>query len=238
MMGAMKLANLLPVCLALSATLFFAARAPAAPVRQVELRIVIGAEQLTAGSDLELRIYESNGVVRRLPVAHEDSWLPDSTHLIPLKLDESLEPRNVQRFAIYYRPSSALAAPFEIIAADVELPSVNGEPERLLGQTLSGVIARQGELATENHALAGGTCASDAECDDHRACNGRERCAPHAAKADARGCVRGEPVVCPVNQICGEGIGCHGLATPKPVARPVERDSAAAEPQTPPSGAN
>lgn len=211
----MKLANSFALCVAVSAASLFAAAAPAAPVRQVELRIVIGAEQLTAGSDLELRIYESNGVVRRLPVAHEDAWLPDSTHLIPLKLDESLEPRNVQRFAIYYRPSSALSAPFEIISADVELPSSSGEPERLLGQTLSGVIVRQGELATEDRALAAGSCSTDADCDDHRTCNGRERCAPHAAGADARGCVRGTPVVCPVNQVCGEGIGCHGLAAPK-----------------------
>jgi hypothetical protein len=211
----MKLANSFAFCLTVSAALLFAAGAPAAPVRQVELRIVIGAEQLTAGSDLELRIYESNGVVRRLPVAHEDSWLPDSTHLIPLKLDESLEPRNVQRFAIYYRPSSALSAPFEIISADVELPSSSGDPERLLGQTLSGVIVHQGELASEDRALVAASCSTDADCDDHRACNGRERCAPHAAGADGRGCVRGTPVVCPVNQVCGEGIGCHGLAAPK-----------------------
>jgi hypothetical protein len=221
MIGTMKLANIFLLFLAIgTASSFRAPAARAAPVQQVELRIVIGAEQLSAGSDLELRIYEANGVVRRLPVAHEESWLPDSTHLIPLKLDQSLEPRNVQRFSIYYRPSSPSMAPFEIIAAAVELPSISGEPEKLLGQTLSGVITRQGELATDDRALAAAMCSSDADCDDHRACNGRERCAPHSSGADARGCVRGTPVVCPVNQICGEGIGCHGLTPPKAAANP------------------
>jgi len=185
--------------------------AVAAPVQQIELRIVIGAEQLTSGSDLELRIYESNGTVVRLPVVHAEPWLPDSTHLIPLKLREALEPRNVQRFAIYYRPSSALAEPFEIIAADVELPSNGGQPEKLLGVTLSGVIGRQGELATDDRAEAAAACHSDADCDDRRSCNGRERCSPQSRDADARGCVAGTPVVCPVNQVCGEGIGCRGL---------------------------
>src|ERR1700761_9547804 len=123
MMDVMTRFKSFPLCLALAATFLFAVGAMAAPVRQVELRIVIGAEQLSSGSDLELRIYETNGIVRRLPVMHAEPWLPDSTHLIPLKLDNALEPRNVQRFSIYYRPSSALAAPFEIIAADVELPS-------------------------------------------------------------------------------------------------------------------
>ena len=32
---------------------------------------------------------------------------------------------------------------------------------------------------------------------------------------DARGCVKGTPVVCPVNQVCGEGVGCHGTDTLK-----------------------
>jgi hypothetical protein len=212
----MKPCQSFSLCVALYMGLLGAVNAAAPPVQQVELRIVIGAEQLASGSDLELRIYESNGTVRRLPVEHAESWLPDSTHLIPLKLSEGLEPRNVSRFAIYYRPSSALAAPFEIIAADVELPSISGEPQRLLGMTISGVIAHQGELATEDRSLAGVTCFSDADCDDGRACNGREHCAPHSAQADARGCVRGTPVACPVNQVCGEGIGCHGLAAPKP----------------------
>ena len=60
-------------------------------------------------------------------------------------------------------------------------------------------------------------CKSDADCDDKRSCNGLERCAPRAAGADARGCVKGTPVVCPVNQVCGEGVGCRGVGSaPKP----------------------
>ena len=58
-------------------------------------------------------------------------------------------------------------------------------------------------------------CSSDADCDDHRACNGKERCAPRSPGADARGCVKGAPVVCPVNQVCGEGVGCHGTSALK-----------------------
>ncbi len=204
MMASMRASQLLRSCLLLYAALLAAEDTVAAPVSQVELRIVIGAEELTSGSDLELRIYEANGIVRRLPVSHAEPWLPDSTHLIPLKLSEGLEPRNVSRFAIYYRPGSALSAPFEIIAAAVELPSSSGEPQRLLGITLSGVIAHQGELATEDRSQAAVTCLTDADCDDGRTCNGRERCAPHSAGADARGCVRGTPVA------------CHGLAPAKP----------------------
>jgi hypothetical protein len=192
----------------------WAAGAAAAPVRRLEVRIVIGAEQLTTGSDLELRIYETGKEVRHLTLAHGEAWLPDSTHLIPVLLSESLEPRDVQRFALYYRSGSPLSPPFEIISADVELPSGSGEPQKLLGMTLSGVIARQGELATEDREQSAGQCLSDADCDDKRSCNGRERCDPHSREADARGCVKGTPVVCPVNQVCGEGIGCHGAQAP------------------------
>jgi hypothetical protein len=147
----------------------------AAPVRQLEVRIVIGAEELTTGSDLELRIYEAGREVRRLALAHTEVWLPDSTHLIPVRLGESLDPRNVLRFSLYYRPGSALSAPFEIISADVEFASSGGETQKLLGMTLSGVIARQGELATEDREQSAGQCFTDADCDDHRTCNGRRR---------------------------------------------------------------
>ena len=57
-------------------------------------------------------------------------------------------------------------------------------------------------------------CITDAECDDHRNCNGLERCAPQRRDADARGCVKGLPVVCPVNQVCSEEAGCRGPAAP------------------------
>ncbi len=203
---------------AICAAVLLATTAAAAPVTQLEVRIVIGAEQLTMGSELELRIYETGKEVRRLPLAHGEAWLPDSTHLIPVLLSESLDPRKVRRFALYYRPGSPLSPPFEIVSADVELPSSSGEPQKLLGMTLSGVIARQGELATEDREQSQGQCLSDADCDDQRMCNGRERCDPRSREADARGCVKGTPVVCPVNQVCGEGIGCHGAlpAAPSP----------------------
>jgi hypothetical protein len=184
--------------------------AEAVPVSRLEVRVVTGAQELSAGSDLELRIYEAGKSVRRLPLVHGEAWLPDSTHLIPVKLNDALEPRNVLRFALYYRAGNPLAPAFEVVAADVELPSGQQAPERLLGATLSGVISKRGELATVERDQAAVACSSDADCDDHRTCNGKERCAPRSPGADARGCVKGTPVVCPVNQVCGEGVGCRG----------------------------
>ena len=193
------------------------ASAVAVPVSHLEVRVVTGAEELSAGSSLELRIYEAGKSVRRLPLMHGESWPRDSTHIIPLKLSDALDPRNVVRFSLYYRGASPSAPALEIVAADVELPSTKASPERLLDATLSGVISQQGELATMDRDQAAMTCGSDADCDDKRTCNGQERCAPRSPDADARGCVKGTPVACPVNQVCGEGVGCRGLAgAPKP----------------------
>jgi hypothetical protein len=83
--------------------------------------------------------------------------------------------------------------------------------DRLLDATLSGIIDHEGELSTPERTGSALHCKSDADCDDHRSCNGRERCAPQSGGADARGCVKGEPVVCPVNQLCTEAHGCVGL---------------------------
>jgi hypothetical protein len=194
-----------------------AARAGAIPVSHLEVRVVTGADELSAGSSLELRIYEAGRSVRRLPLVHGEAWPRDSTHIIPVKLSEALDPRNVVRFSLYYRSASPLTPELEIVAADVELPSTKDQPEKLLDATLSGVISRQGELATTDRDQAALACRTDADCDDKRTCNGKERCAPRAAGADARGCVKGTPVVCPVNQVCSEGVGCRGLtAGPKP----------------------
>lgn len=194
-----------------------AASVGAAPVSRLEVRIVTGADELSAGSSLELRIYEAGKGVRRLPLVHGEAWPRESTHIIPVKLSEALDPRNVVRFSLYYRSANPSAPELEIVAADVELPSTKVPPERLLDATLSGVIAGQGELATMDRDQAALACRSDSDCDDKRACNGQERCAPNSAGADARGCVKGTPVVCPVNQVCGEGVGCRGLTTaPKP----------------------
>jgi hypothetical protein len=192
-----------------------ATSAEAVPVSRLEVRVVTGAAELSAGSDLELRIYEAGKSVRRLPLVHGEAWLPSSTHLIPVKLNDALDPRNVQRFALYYRAGSPLAPAWEVVSADVEIGSGRDTPQRLLDATLSGVIAKQGELATVERDQSAMVCGSDADCDDHRVCDGKERCAPHTAGADARGCVKGTPVVCPVNQVCGEGVGCHGTDTLK-----------------------
>ena len=191
--------------------------AAAAPVSRLEVRVVTGAAELSAGSSLELRIYEAGKSVRRLPLVHGEAWPRDSTHIIPVKLSEALDPRNVVRFSLYYHGASPLAPELEIVASDVELASTKAAPELLLDATLSGVIARQGELATMDREQPSLACKSDSDCDDRRSCNGQERCAPHARDADARGCVKGTPVVCPVNQVCGEGVGCRGLGgAPKP----------------------
>jgi hypothetical protein len=188
--------------------------ARATPVSRLQVRILSGNE-LPAGSDLELRIYEVGKPVRRFTLVHGEAWLPDSTHLIPLNLGDALEPRNVLRYSLYYRAASPLSPAWEILAAAVELPAGRDlaaeSPPLLLDATLSGVIARQGELATVERDAASMACGSDADCDDRRSCNGRERCAPRSPGADARGCVKGTPVECPVNQVCGEGVGCHGL---------------------------
>jgi hypothetical protein len=194
-----------------------AASAEAAPVTHLQVRVVTGSDDLTAGSSLELRIYEAGKSVRRLPLVHGESWPHDSTHIIPVKLSDPLDPRNVMRFSLYYRSASPAVPELEIVAADVELPGAVGSPELLLDATLSGVIPRQGELATMDRDQAAIACKSDSDCDDRRSCNGQERCAPHTPDADARGCVKGTPVACPVNQVCGEGVGCRGLAGgPKP----------------------
>jgi len=196
--------------------------AVAVPATHIQVHIVTGAAELTAGSVLELRIYEAGKNVRRLPLTHGEAWPRDSTRIIPLTLAEALDPGAVLRFALYYRAASPLTPPWEVVAADVDLSPGGGSTQRLLNATLSGVIARQGELATEERDAGSIACATDADCDDHRNCNGHERCAPRTANADARGCLKGWPVVCPVNQVCTEGHGCRGpdLVAPPPEAAP------------------
>jgi hypothetical protein len=192
--------------------------AVAAPVSHLQVRIVTGAEELSAGSQLELRIYEAGKAVRRLPLVHGEAWPRNSTRLIPLTLTESLDPRAVVRFGLYYRAASPLEPDWEVSAAQVEFSSGHEPAQRLLNATLSGVISRQGELATEEREAGAMTCATDADCDDHRNCNGQERCAPRSVGADARGCVKGSPVVCPVNQVCSEDRGCRGVQAAEPAA--------------------
>lgn len=208
--------------LALALTLTIAG---AAPVGRVDVRIVTGAEELAAGSVLELRIYEAGKGVRRLPLTHGESWPHDSTRSIPLTLSEPLDPRTVTRFGLYYRAASPLTPPWEVLSAEVDLPSGRATPERLLDASLSGTLSGQGELASEERDAAFLRCATDADCDDHRKCDGQERCAPHSPGADARGCVKGVPLVCPVNQVCTEAHGCRGLD-----GSPAPQAAAASEP--------
>jgi hypothetical protein len=190
----------------------------AVPVSHIQVRIVTGVADLAAGSYLELRIYEAGKAVKRMALTHGEAWPRDSTRVIPLTLNEAIDPRNVQRFSLYYRAANPLSPPWEVVAADVDL-SAGREPQQLLlDTTLSGEIARQGELATLNRDAGTMTCMSDADCDDQKACNGVERCAPHAPGADARGCVAGSPMICPVNQVCAEGRGCVGAGKSKATA--------------------
>jgi hypothetical protein len=202
-------------------------RAFAATVTHIQVRVVTGADELTAGSLLELRIYEAGKAARHLPLTHGEAWPRDSTRIIPLALAEPLDPRAVLRFGLYYRAASPLAPPWEVVTAEVQLSSGGAAPERLLNATLTGVIERQGELATEERDPRTMACFSDADCDDHRSCNGRERCAPRSAGADARGCVKGLPVVCPVNQVCTEDHGCRGVETAVPATPAPPADGAA-----------
>jgi hypothetical protein len=192
--------------------------AAATPVSHLQVRIVTGAAELSAGSVVELRIYEAGKPERRLPLTHGEAWPRDSTRLIPLTLTDPLDPRAVVRFGVYYRAGSPLTPDWEVVAAEVEVSSGHEPPQRLLNATLAGVISRQGELATEDREAAAMTCATDADCDDHRSCDGHERCAPRSAGADARGCVKGSPVVCPVNQVCSEDHGCRGMQAQAPAA--------------------
>lgn len=196
--------------------LAFCAAGQAMAVKHLQVRIVTGSADLSAGSYVELRIYQAGRDVRRLPLTHGEAWPRDSTRIIPLNLSEPLDPSDVLRFSLYYRAASVAAPPWQVAAADVDLSAGRGPPELLLNATLSGEIDRQGELATLERDASTMICASDADCDDHRSCNGRERCAPRSVGADARGCVRGTPVACPVNQVCAEGKGCVGTGVPIP----------------------
>jgi hypothetical protein len=193
------------------------AAAHAVPVSHLQVRIVTGMQDLSAGSYVELRIYEAGKAPRKLALTHGEAWPRDSTRVIPLTLNESLDPRNVLRFSLFYRAASPLSPPWQVVSADVDISPGHEPPQLLLDTSLSGEIVRQGELATLDRDVSTLSCMSDADCDDQKNCNGHERCAPHTPGADARGCVSGSPVVCPVNQLCIEGRGCVGAGslTPK-----------------------
>jgi hypothetical protein len=180
-------------------------------VHRLLVRIATGTEGAPVGSHVELRLREAGRPERRLPLAGGAPWPAGSTRTVPVTLSEPLDPDAVARFSIYFRgPPEAPLAAWEIASAGVYALSAEGR-ESPLGVTIQGLIRREGEIASTERAASSLTCVTDADCDDGRACNGRERCEPGARNADARGCVAGVPVACPTNQVCMERLGCRGM---------------------------
>jgi hypothetical protein len=207
-----KMPRSLIAALSILVALTMGPTAHAAAVTRLQVRVITGDTEFAAGSLLQLRIYQTGNIMQQVALTHGESWPAHSTVVLPVTLTTSIDPRDVRRVGLYYRSASFLAPSFEIIAADVEYFPESGAPLPLLDATLAGVFAHDGELGSEERGAGGGArCATDADCDDHRSCNGRERCAPESASADARGCVKGAPMVCPVNQICTEDRGCRGV---------------------------
>ena len=198
--------------LALSAGFAIGASAlGAAAVDRLEVRIITGSQGAPAGGYVELRLHEAGRAERRLSLAGDAPWPAGSTRTISVPLSEPLDPDAVTRFGIYYRAATgAPRSAWEIASADVFALSADRR-ERPLGATIRGVISREGEIASVEVGASSLACLTDADCDDGRACNGRERCDPRARNANARGCVAGSPLVCPTNQVCMEGRGCHGI---------------------------
>src|ERR1700722_6175061 len=75
-----------------------AAASQAVPLSNVQVRGVTGPNELSAGSYVELRIYEAGKAVRRYPLTHGEAWAADSTRVIPLAINEALDSRSVLRF--------------------------------------------------------------------------------------------------------------------------------------------
>ncbi len=195
-------------------------------VQRLLVRIVTGTEGAPAGAHVELRIREAGRPDRRLPLAGDAPWPPGSTRTIPVSLGEPLDPDAVARVSIYYRgPANGAPASWEIASADVYALSADGH-ETPLAATIQGLIRREGEIASSERAASSLMCVTDADCDDGRACNGRERCDPPASNANARGCVPGSPVICPRNQVCMERFGCRGLGTGDTANPPIATASA------------
>lgn len=196
-------------------------------VHRLLVRIVTGTEGAPAGAYVELRLREAGRPERRLPLEGDAPWPAGSTRTFPVMLSEPLDPDAVARFSIYYRaPAHAASTSWEIASADVYTLSAEGH-ERPLAATIQGLIRREGEIASAERAASSLMCVMDADCDDGRACNGRERCDPGARNANARGCVAGSPVICPTNQVCMERVGCRGLGTGETPNAPIAMASGA-----------
>jgi hypothetical protein len=190
-------------------------------VQRLLVRIVTGTEGAPAGAYVELRLREVGRPERRLPLPGDAPWPAGSTRAVPVVLSEPLDPDAVARFSIYYRgPANAASAAWDIASADVYAMSADGH-EMPLAASIRGLLRREGEIASAERAASSLMCVTDADCDDGRACNGRERCDPGASHANARGCVAGSPVICPTNQVCMERYGCRGLGTSDTASPPV-----------------
>ncbi len=180
-------------------------------VSTLDVSVTSGSAALPAGALLELKIYEQGPLPLAVALTHGEPWPAAVTRLVRVHLDRPLDPRRVRRFSLAYRtPRPGLPA-WEVDSARVEWDS-NGERQRLLATVLAGVVAVDRELASEEVREAQLLCTSDADCDNGRSCDGVERCEPANRRADARGCVAGKPVICPVNQVCVEHQGCRGIA--------------------------
>jgi hypothetical protein len=183
----------------------------ATDVSRLEARIATGSDGAGPGGYVELRVQELGKPERRVPLARGDAWPAGSTRIVPVALPQPIDADAVVRVGIYYRSANAGAPDsWEIAAADVV--ALRGTQRiALTNAPIRGVVLREGELASTERAGSALTCVMDADCSDTRSCNGAERCQPGAAGADARGCVSGTPMQCPVNQACIEGQGCRGV---------------------------
>ena len=212
--------DLLVGCLIGVLALSAAAPVCAEQVRALDVTVTAGDRPFPARATLLLKIYEQGPLPRVLTVVREGEWPAGATRIVRLVLDRPLESTRVRRFALALEAAAADAAPWDVEAAYVEWQGSAGR-ERLLASNLAGVVAVGRDLASAERRDGDGRCSTDSDCSDGLDCNGAERCAPAAAGADARGCVAGRPVVCPVNTVCAEHRGCTG---PAPVrAAPVAR---------------
>jgi hypothetical protein len=186
--------------------------AHAAPnVTRLEVRIATGADGVGPGGYVELRLREFGRGERRAVIARGDAWPAGSTRVVPVTLPEPIDADAIARVGIYYRAANASQPDsWEIASADV-VALRGSERVRLTAAPIQGVLLKEGELASAERATSTLTCVMDSDCSDGRSCNGAEKCSPGARGADARGCLRGTPVSCPINQACIEGQGCRGV---------------------------
>ena len=203
--------DLLLGCIGGFIVLAIAAPAVAEQVRALDVTVTGGERPFPAKATLLLRIYEQSPLPRVLTVVRDVEWPAGATRIVRLILDRPLESSRVRRFALSLEAGAADTASWDVESAFVEWQGPAGR-ERLLAANLAGVVAVGRDLASAERREGDGLCNSDGDCSDGLDCNGLERCAPHAVGADARGCVVGRPIACPVNTVCAEHRGCVGPA--------------------------